>query len=86
MKLKDIMLKDVLKATKEEIEYVMSSTSKQYVYSKNGEIIYVFTVLQNGDDIAIGKYMYKEDREVLSSFEEITAIKNTGEYDIEENV
>lgn len=86
MKLKDIMLKDVLKATKEEIEYVMSSTSKQYVYSKNGEIIYVFTVLQNGDDIAIGKYMYKEDREVISSFEEITAIKNTGEYDIEENV
>ena len=84
MKLKEIMFKDVFKATREEIEYVENAKSKQYVYRKNGEIEYVFTVLQNGSDIAIGKYFYKEDKEVLSSFEEMDMLRNLYGYNVEE--
>ena len=42
MRLKDIMLKDVSKATKEEIKYINNADLKRYVYRKNGEIEYVF--------------------------------------------
>lgn len=43
MRLKDIMLKDVSKATKEEIKYINDADLKRYVYRKNGEIEYVFS-------------------------------------------
>lgn len=83
MRLKDIMLKDVSKATKEEIKYINDADLKRYVYRKNGEIEYVFSVLQNGNDVAVEKYFYKGGKEVLSSFEEMDMLKDLYGYDVE---
>ena len=83
MKLKEIVLKDASKATKEEIEYIERTDLKQYVYRKNGNIEYVFSVFQNGNDIVITKYLYKEEKSVLSSFEEMDMLKDLYNYDVE---
>ena len=84
MRLKDIMLKDVSKATKEEIKSINNADLKRYVYRKNGEIEYVFSVLQNGNDVAVEKYFYKGGKEALSSFEEMDMLKDLYGYDVEE--